>query len=756
MAQFRRKCFGAWRAQSADRRRFMLEWLVLAALALSVAAFLSLRGWGGAIGQLLFDAFQRLSPADPSAQVLIIAIDDASLEELGGWPLGREQYAKLLERLADPREKPRAVGFDLLFPDARTEDGLLARAMLAHRVYLAMEYTAASAGQPPLERKPSEALQGAAAGLAHINLTFERDGVIRGARLMEGVVPHLALALYGSSTDLEPGAHYRRFRLVDPRQGVPTVSLADVIAGRTPAGLFKDRYVLVGSVAPSLGDHYPTIYSGREGAGTPGVVLHAALLTGLLRDELIETATPQAGLLFSLAVIAVVLAGLVLLSPFLELLLSVLVLAVTIALSGVVLLRANVWLDPSAIIIVVLLIKPAWAWRRMEMIVSFMRQRAGLIMPEEVADAPAARASDKLDTVLQTSRLLDRAIQSIQLRMGFLRAVLDASPNPMLVLDEARGVVMSNTQMQELLPALRRESALSSATLLTQLGLESALDWDQLARRPSFISLTQDRGTERHYIVRAARLPAERPGQWLMAMADVTEMRSLQLQRDMTLQLLTHDMRTPVASIIALCRRDVEDGEDPAARMLGIQRHAQRLLRLMDDFIISIAAESPRYQMSEAVFDFLLDEAIDEVKDLADSRHIELQIQASEEPAFVYCDQRLIVRVLANLLVNAVRHGQTGRAVQVSYSLTEAPVPARFLECTISNHVASRNRQAAADAHERGFGLGRQFVETVMRRHGGEVVFKVPELPGQLASISVRLPLGGTPQEPATTGLPAH
>ncbi|MDN3545886.1 CHASE2 domain-containing protein [Kinneretia asaccharophila] len=730
-----------WRC-SADRRRFLLEWFALAVLALAAAVLLCVRGWGGSIGQLFFDAVQRIDPAEASAQVLIVAIDDASIDELGGWPIPRDSYAKLLDRLADPREKPRSVGIDVLFLDPRPEDAQLARAMREHRVYLAMEYRAGPDGVRDLSRKPSAELERAATGMAHINLAFEKDGVIRGAKLMEGTVPHLALAMYGAGSFPDSVDSYRRFRLFDPARGVPTVSLSDVLEGRTPAGLFKDRHVLVGAVAPSLGDHYPTVYSGREGAGTPGVVLHAALLTGLLRGELIELAPTWVVLLATLLAITLVLAGLVLLSPGLELLLSMFVLVSTLLLSGLVLAWGNVWIDPSAVIIVVLLIKPAWAWRRMEMIVSFMRQRAGLIMSGQEGWVPEKRSSERLDTVLQTSRLLDRAIRTVKMHMGFLRTVLDASPNPMLVVDQEHGVLMCNTQMQELLPPIGEAVPIPLATLFSHLQMDGAHSLPQLAERPVFISLVQQHGTERHFILRAASLPAERGGQWLLAMADVTEMRSLQLQRDMTLQLLTHDMRTPVASIIALCRRDVAGTGAQVEHVLGIQRHAQRLLRLMDDFIISIAAESPRYQMSEAVFDFLLDEAIDEVKDLAESRHIDLHVNASDEPAFLSCDQRLIVRVLANLLVNAIRHGQPGSVVSVSYAPVAVPPGSRYLECKVCNHVAPRSRQAGADAHQRGFGLGRQFVETVVRRHGGEVTFEVPEVVGQLASIRLRLPLG--------------
>ena len=42
-----------------------------------------------------------------------IGIDDATIDELGGWPLNRRVYADLLKKLADTGNHPKAIGFDI-------------------------------------------------------------------------------------------------------------------------------------------------------------------------------------------------------------------------------------------------------------------------------------------------------------------------------------------------------------------------------------------------------------------------------------------------------------------------------------------------------------------------------------------------------------------------------------------------------------------------------------------------------------------
>ncbi|MFY7865590.1 CHASE2 domain-containing protein [Roseateles sp.] len=744
MAWRESRALQALRAMSREQRRFLFEWLTLCLLALAATVVLTLQGWGAGIGHLLFDSIQRWQPAQAGTEVVIIAIDDASIEELGGWPIRRDTYAQLLEQLADPRDKPRAIGIDILFHDERPEDAQMAQPLRKHRAFLAMEYRPPAAGQAAQARQPGPLLTQAATGLAHINLAFESDGFIRGAHLRAGTVPHLALAMSGTELDSSGGNSYRRFKLVDPAQGFPTVRMSDVVQQRVPKGLFKDRYVLIGSTAPSLGDHYPTIYSGRQGAGTPGVELHASLLQDILNDELIESASKPWRLAYGAIAVCLVLLGLLTLSPLVELLLSAAVLLGAALFSVLVLREFSLWIDPSPLLIVVLLLKPAWAWRRLEMIVAFMSGRARLILPSPKRETVPLLQRLQTDTVLQTSRLLDQAIESVRARTDFLKSVLDGAPSPMMVVDEGGQVAMVNARIEEDFPAEFVALHVQVGAMLNYLGLSQRLP-QELLGAPHYVSVSHTNGSERHYMLRAAALSVGPDSLWLLALADVTEMRSLQLQRDMTLQLLSHDMRTPVASIIALCRR-TGPLADPSAMetLLGVQRHANKLLRLMDDFILSIAAESSRYQMSEAVFEFLLDEAMDQVQDLAQSRQIRIEIEPSAEPVFINCDQRLMVRVLVNLLVNAVRHGQMGSVVSISQHVSIEAGDERHVECWIKNHVATQGTHTNADPAARGFGLGREFVSNVVRRHGGQVTFSLPESPGQLAEVRLRLPLTST------------
>lgn len=109
------------------RRRMAMALLVLAALALSL--------FDGRVQRdrrnEMFDLYQHLYPRERvNDGVVIVAIDDASLQAMGQWPWPRSKLAELVERIA--AQHPAAIAFDVIFaePDRlspRQEGQLLAR-----------------------------------------------------------------------------------------------------------------------------------------------------------------------------------------------------------------------------------------------------------------------------------------------------------------------------------------------------------------------------------------------------------------------------------------------------------------------------------------------------------------------------------------------------------------------------------------------------------------------------------------------------
>ena len=81
--------------------------------------------------------FRLRGPIEPSRDIVILAIDDRSLQQVGPWPWRREIMAEILDRLTPAH--PRVIGIDVIYSEqlegadtTRDSDRLLAESIRAN------------------------------------------------------------------------------------------------------------------------------------------------------------------------------------------------------------------------------------------------------------------------------------------------------------------------------------------------------------------------------------------------------------------------------------------------------------------------------------------------------------------------------------------------------------------------------------------------------------------------------------------------
>jgi signal transduction histidine kinase len=328
-----------------------------------------------------------------------------------------------------------------------------------------------------------------------------------------------------------------------------------------------------------------------------------------------------------------------------------------------------------------------------------------------------------------------------------LATIVNDAPNAMLSVDENEGIINANPKMASLVPAgLIRVSA-HVAPFLAYLGSSSADGLQSLVGKDHYVSALDNQASLRYHIFNVIRVSqSEGKYLWILSLVDITEIRYFQNQRDRTLQLLSHDMRTPIASILSLCRQDPATFDDPESSAFKKRRHAEQLLTMMDDFILSIKAQAPKYKLSEVLIDDLMDEAIFQIKDLAAHQRIQIEQEFDHAPQFILVDQRLFTRMLVNLLVNAVRYGAQDSTLKIklTHDDVDNSIPGVcWVHCHILNRVADLG-QEVDNVIQQGFGLGMDFVRTVVGKHHGRIQFDVDKPPGQWAVVHLMLPMNAS------------
>ncbi|MFZ9642444.1 MAG: CHASE2 domain-containing protein [Candidatus Methylopumilus sp.] len=631
-------------------------------------------------------------------------------------------------------------------------DSELAEQVARHHVVLPLDLRFQQAAHRKQPLLPVSAIQTTSLRYGHIETHADSDGVIRGAQLYSSGLPHLALLV--SEQSISPSAqNYRRFAMVNSKTGFRTITLSEVLSDAFPIATLKDKYLLLGASSPNLVSQYPTISSNSNNQLntqpkrqlSSALEIHASLLNALLQDKLINQPSAAWGYAISLVCLLAVLIGLLVLSPVAEMMLTISLIALMLLTSFGLLKFFNIWLDPLPVALAMLLVKPVWAWRRMEMISHCMQQNILILAGSDEAHKQTAmpQALSSRSVFLRYTQILSEAIQSVNERLHFLSLVISEIPEAVLIADEHGRIMRHNQKMSAIFEDEMLKKGNLMANLFAHLEVFSDEQISALLHRPyseeRFAALDKN-GALREYRMRVLPLPFSKLNYWqLMMMVDITDLVNLQKQRDRTLAILTHDMRTPVASILAVCRHEDVSVVGQREQVAKIRKHSHFLLSMMDDFILSIRAESDQYSMQETLIETLLDEAIYQVRDLMQSRQMRV-VYAPAEPIFLEVDARLMTRVIVNLLANAVRYGAHGSEVHLLTEVMQQSGNQNMLVLTIANQVGSPSDASRQTPENKGFGMGLDFIQTVIAKHHGYFKQSISHQEGEQASVQIYLP----------------
>jgi adenylate cyclase len=357
------------------------SWRLGALAGVSVAFLWLLLVAGGALARAQWAGYHLLfelrGPLPQPAEVAVVAVDEASMEELGAWPVPRTVWAKLVDGLLDAGAT--VVGLDVAFvqpSDAPQADRAFASTLAAHpgRVVLAANFQPGrSLGEDRRQLVlPLGSLRRAAA-VGIVDLPFDADGAIhRFPRAVQGVDPadptrlvlHDGFAWAVASRHAGarlPELSGEAFALIDfagPPGTVRTLSLVSVLDAtrrgdqRVLAGV-RGRAVLVGASALRLQDQYPTPYTATlsgTGAATymAGVEIHAQAVAGLLAGRLLREAPGGAQALGLLVLGGLAGAGLVRLAPWAGALVGGALATGVVGVALALFSWLGLWLDPVA------------------------------------------------------------------------------------------------------------------------------------------------------------------------------------------------------------------------------------------------------------------------------------------------------------------------------------------------------------------------------------------------------------------------
>ncbi|MDR0251404.1 MAG: CHASE2 domain-containing protein [Burkholderiales bacterium] len=216
-------------------------------------------------------------------------------------------------------------------------------------------------------------------------------------------------------------------------------------------------------------------------------------------------------------------------------------------------------------------------------------------------------------------------------------------------------------------------------------------------------------------------------------------------ERESFLNFLSHDMRSPQSSIVALIemRQQGHSHLTDDECFEKIEQYARKTSRLADEFVMRAKAlQLTPADLKELELTALIDETLDEIWPLAIKSNIAIHRDYDSE-AFVLGHRTLLARALFNLVHNAIKFSPDSSEITVS--VINEP---NFWRVAVKDQGIGLSQEAqqrllgSPEGHalptETGLVLGLALVRTVVGRHGGAL--KISSFPGKGATFSFRLP----------------
>ena len=274
------------------------------------------------------------------------------------------------------------------------------------------------------------------------------------------------------------------------------------------------------------------------------------------------------------------------------------------------------------------------------------------------------------------------------------------------------------------------------------------------------IEISMEVPLKRRYKLNITRLPLviNEPMQMVLEFQEITLIHRSESMRSEFVANVSHELRSPLATLIGFIETLKEDGAaaDTRERFLGIMDgEAQRMRRLIDDLLSLTNVELREHERPRARVDLagVLQEVVNALFSRALAKDVSITLTLPEAMPAVMGDRDQLIQVFNNLITNAIKYGGDGKRVEVNAEVLENGLP----EGGLSLEIRVRDYGQGIDAEhlprltERfyrvdkgrsravgGTGLGLAIVKHIVSRHRGRLFIDSERNKG--SQFKVRLP----------------
>ena len=750
--------------------------------------------------------------------IVIVAIDDASIQQIGRYPWSRRITAECLDKIS--KGKPSAVGLDIVYAEETEpeDDERLTEAIVKNnRVVLPVQLfenasTTASGQTENVWLQPLPEFGQAAASLGHAHAAPGVDGTLRSIQLSKSddkgerfwafgleilrVAEQIPAADYEEkpgflrfgSYDIKllpddaeaaeiPGASVVRsnemlVNYVGATESFRYYSFADVLSGNVAPETFAGKIVLMGATSPTLGDSHVTPFmnfasgDGREGGqAMPGVEIHANVINTIKNRLWLSFLPSFWDWAIAFWIILAATAMIKLLDGWRQIiaLAAAFLLTFGIALFAfdsyfLILPLPQMLAAFLSVVPLLLLDRSLIASRNLDLRLNLLSEiQKGFLLDESAESAQRKRAAIVPRNLEGKLRAVDDITTRLLSRMSFINRVLTGMTEGVLVADTTNRIVFVNKCFTEMVDAKAKNLLNQNFfEFFLRRGIfdseELYLATDKVLAGKNYEKEFQTGTDERSYFVRFSPVTADEKATLdelkfssdstknsavigiLILLSDVTKQRELDRLKTETVQLVSHELRSPLTSIQGLSDVLLKfpvSANESKEMLATIHSEAVRLNEIINRFLNIKRLESGAQDIRFAPVEInrLVEDCVGSAQPAADEKEIEIeQVTNRLLPPF-RADSQLLSQAVGNLLSNAVKYSPARSVIKIETAKAASELQVIVSDCgygipddrleRVFDKFYRLERDAESDII--GTGLGLSFVKEVAEKHGGHV-----------------------------------
>jgi len=359
---------------------------------------------------------------------------------------------------------------------------------------------------------------------------------------------------------------------------------------------------------------------------------------------------------------------------------------------------------------------------------------------KQISDNPEKNKNDTHEVVQNLIRQVQEAIINLRKTHNFLDDSLAHMADGILVTNKTGKVLLLNNRAVTYLNCNNKEELVGKdiSQLLNRLTVEGNVIVNELLGeailkgRPVSAHASNEAGQDLLLQITPLSQSDNDTGGVIFNLSDISHLKSVERARNETLSFVSHDLRSPLVSILALLElaKNRESSEEIRILHKRIEEYTQLTISLAEQFTQLARVESDtsiKFDTIDMVSTAI--NAHEQAWVQAQAKDIHMIREIDLDHAWVRGDSGLLERAVTNLLNNAIKYSPGGCSISMKvfrkndhvwccvedegYGIPENELPTLF--------ERFRRAHLNSGVDQQGIGLGLALVKATAERHGGYV-----------------------------------